>query len=122
MKRLALISILFFSGAMSVSAKDSTYDTCSGYSESAEMVMKARQNGYSLREIMGYAVNELKNNKSLEADERALAEEFVKITVIEAYDIPLMETQREKEIAITEFGNTMYSNCIELFDAIKNDL
>lgn len=122
MKRLTLISILFFSGIMSVSAEASTYDTCSGFSESAEMVMRVRQNGYSIREVMGYVLNDLKNDKSLEANERALAEEFVKITVIEAYDIPLMETQREKEIAITEFGNTMYSNCIELFDAIKNDL
>ncbi|WP_179995689.1 hypothetical protein [Acinetobacter sp. YH16053] len=121
MKRLTLISILFFSGIMSVSAEASTYDTCSDYSESSEMVMMARQNGYSLRDVMSHTVNELKNIKSLKADERALAEEFIKITVIEAYNTPLMETQREKEIAITEFGNTMYSNCIELFDAIKND-
>ena len=122
MKRLTLVSILFLSGIVSLSVEASTYDTCSNYSESAEIVTTARQNGYSLRDVMSHTVNELKNDKSLKADERAFAEELVKLTVIEAYDTPLMETQREKEIAITEFGNTMYSNCIELFDAIKNDI
>ncbi len=119
MKRLILILAICGGWLTNVNADDDTYDICSEYSAAAELIMEARQDGHTLRDVMSTIMIELKKSSSGDKVEEAIAEKLVKTTVIKAYEEPLVNSREERKKVITEFGNFTYSNCIELFDAVE---
>lgn len=71
-------------------------ENCASFSESAEMVMEARQNGLPMREAMAMSDMALWN-----------------ALVQDAYDTPQYQTESVQQRVIRQFGNEVYAMCYE---------
>ncbi len=120
MKKILFAFTLFVFSITSVYAQENTHEVCSTFSEGGEAAMEMRQNNYTIREVMNAAMGQLKKDRSLTAEERQLSEKLMEYMITQAYEMPLMSTPQKKAVAITEFGNKMYLECVELFDELDS--
>lgn len=108
MKKLILICGLLASG-LSFAAKPNNTTTwqerkqsCEGGAVIAETVMAARQRGVSIREI--YTLM-----STFDKETRTIFEIFVN----NAYDVPLAPTKGDADIAVLEFSDQFFKECME---------
>jgi hypothetical protein len=90
---------LFLSLPWIADAKPSHHEYCKDQAKAAGVLMKARQDGILLQDLM----NALNGEK----------EKTILLMVDEAYRRPISPTNAGKKAAIDEFQNQMYATCIK---------
>lgn len=78
-------------------------EVCEEYSESARLIMGARQDGVEIAKVMRLAEK---------ADDAA-----IKDIVVRAYSEPRYNTERNKQNSVTDFSNEVYLACITALKA-----
>lgn len=87
----------------SVARSESLDRYCQVQSQIGEKVMEARQSGTPMSRLI-----EINQTLTDSPDERRLYDEIV----IRAYEEPLLRSDRNKAVAITEFGNHIMVSCL----------
>ena len=95
---LLTITITVFSSSIFASAQD---EICDGLHELGTAIMDARQSGIPIQTLMSYAEN---NFESVMAD-------WMKGTIIDAYEVPKISGDVYQDKSITEFSNQLYVKC-----------
>lgn len=100
MKKVAVIVfIVLFAMPFLAMAEDEEKSTCQQFEKMAELIMKSRQAGISMSEVMGVSkISEI---------------ELARKMVIAAYESPRYQTEEMKQRAIEEFKNEAYLQCIK---------
>ena len=86
------------------------FEVCGKLNESATLMMTNRQNGHSLKKLMG-DLNSIKVDASEEAAMNVYRE-----MLVNAFQVPAYRTSELKEKAITDFADKYYSNCLMAFN------
>jgi hypothetical protein len=101
MKKIILIFLVLTFSVTLVFGSDK--QRCTDISELAEIVMKKRQANVPIRTIM-----EVNQNK---VDPRH--QDMVEQMILDAYEWPLMNLDKNKQTYIIKFGNKWYLKCIK---------
>ena len=89
-----------------VSATVGAGELCDGLAETAEMVMKLRQNGTDVTTLM----NKLEATP-VEDEADSVMSELIENIIIMAYSKPLMYSEEGKSTSIREFKTSIYLEC-----------
>lgn len=95
----SMLAALAFTVALPALSETTPHEYCMDQSKAAGELMKARQGGVLLHDLM----DALKGEK----------EKTILLMVHEAYRRPLANGDDAKEAAVTEFQNEMYAACIK---------
>ena len=115
MKKLLIAVVL---GIMTAPAMAETNEYCEFAYDDARMIMKARQAGLPIKELMAVTkkmVNEGVKNKELTKDEARIISNVDNMLTMKAYEIPLYLTDEYKQREINEFSNSAYVSCLNFF-------
>jgi hypothetical protein len=88
---------------VTMAAPAAASEMCADLSQTAQSIMKARQNGHPITTVMEIMERSASNEVS--------ARLFRKI-VIQAYEEPNYATNKLKIMAITDLGDSVYLQCI----------
>jgi 3-oxoacyl-ACP reductase-like protein len=86
-----------------VPSREEIRETCKSYSEMARAIMKNRQEGAPMQDIIAI-VTDGKNPG---------AEQFGEQLVIAAYELPRMSAEKNKQREVDDFANAVYLDCIK---------
>lgn len=91
-----------------VAAKDNPYikQYCSGVSDIAALVMIQRQSGVPIKEVM-------KSDSEYDTKEDKEVAKLVEAIALDAYSVPLYNTEQYKKQAIIQFANDTYVVCMK---------
>jgi 3-oxoacyl-ACP reductase-like protein len=84
-------------------SREEIRETCKSYSEMARAIMKNRQEGAPMQDIIAI-VTDGKNPG---------AEQFGEQLVIAAYELPRMSAEKNKQREVDDFANAVYLDCIK---------
>ena len=109
----SIISVLALVLCLGVStsafAEDTWKITCEALSGTAGSIMSARQVGVPLAQMMN-KLTEIEPEGATEKDKR-----YIEGIVFQAYEQPRFDTEDDKNKAINEFQNTIYSRCAKIY-------
>lgn len=110
MKKLILIcgllaSSLVFAKSAPTDKWEEKRKHCDKFSETAEIIMKARQRGVSMKDMYSHL-------KEVDSEARPIFESFIKA----AYKVQIADTEYESEMLTLEFSNGAFEGCMELPD------
>lgn len=99
----AAVAGLLGASAQSVRADDDWMARCKSASQLAEAVMKGRQDGGSMADMMSIDYGSEQGAKS------------ARILIVEAFKQPRYESAEYQHRAVVDFGNTVYGACTDRF-------
>lgn len=113
---VAATALVVASSAMASSAMETIVKTCSNYSDTAALIMGARQRGVRLSKVMQTLMEHgpFEDGTDLQKTMLLLAHS--------AYAKPNYRTKELKRRAITEFSNDAFSACYQLLFKHKKSL
>lgn len=104
MKPLIALALSLLVLTSHASAEPTTQETCKSIADLAGTIMKARQNGRDMSELM-----ELVGKYFEDAEERKPYDRMVVL----AYDSPRYSTEEYKNKAVSDFKNSVYLGCFK---------
>lgn len=96
-----------------VAAKDNPYvkQYCSGVSDIAALVMIQRQVGVPIKEVM-------KSDSEYDTEDKEVAK-LVEAIALDAYSVPLYNTEQYKRQAVVQFSNEVFVSCMKTASTTK---
>lgn len=97
-----------------VAAKDNPYvkQYCSGVSDIAALVMIQRQTGVHIKEVM-------KSDSKYDTKEDKEVAKLVEAIALDAYSVPLYNTEQYKRQAVVQFSNEVFVSCMKTASTTK---
>ena len=97
-----------------VAAKDNPYvkQYCSGVSDIAALVMIQRQSGVPIKEVMKY-------DSEYNTKEDKEVAKLVEAIALDAYIVPLYNTEQYKRQAVVQFSNEVFVSCMKTVSTTK---
>lgn len=108
---LALASCVTQTTTAKTSAEAGAF--CLDLYEVSHSIMQARQHGVPLKQSLAVLNAESDSNKHVEMNR------VLNAVVVDAYKVPLFQTEQNKQVAAEEFAVNIYVSCIDITSSSK---